>query len=239
MHIFSTLDAFFDTRKINPRTNTIGKEIAGNNLIFQIGISRLRSHFATSKREVKVKGLIPVERIENKIYLIRGQKVMLDFDLAKLYQVSTGRLNEQVKRNRNRFPSDFMFSLTRQEILSISQFAISSAVKFSKNCNAFTEQGIAMLSSVLKSDRAILVNVAIMWTFVKIRQMISSNKELSHRLDELERKIAQRLDKHDAEILLMFETIRKLMDPPAPKPKKIGFIVNSARREAQQNSRKK
>ena len=128
-----------------------------------------------------MKDLIPVERIENKIYVIRGQKVMLDRDLAELYGVTTRRLNEQVKRNIKRFPPDFMFSLTRQEIMNISQFVISSAagtnmsqiatssnVKHSKNVNAFTENGVAMLSSVLRSERAIEVNIQIMRAFTRL-----------------------------------------------------------------------
>lgn len=167
--------------------------------------------------------LIPIERIENKIYLIRGEKVMLDFDLAELYEVSTGRLNEQVKRNLDRFPGDFMFSLTRQEILRISQFAISSSIKFSKNVTAFTEQGVAMLSGILRSKRAVAVNIAIMRVFVKLRKMISTNKELAHMIKDLERRVGD----HDVQILALFKSINKLLElPPDPPKKRIGFIID-------------
>ena len=115
-----------------------------------------------------MKDLIPIERIENMIYLIRGQKVMLDYDLAELYDVPTKRINEQVKRNRKRFPEDFMFSLSKKEIIRMSQIATSSSgkrlekLKYHKNINAFTEQGVAMLSSVLNSEHAIEVNILVM-----------------------------------------------------------------------------
>ena len=163
--------------------------------------------------------LIPAERIESKIYLIRGQKVMLDRDLAELYGVKTFVLNQAVKRNRERFPEDFMFSLTRQEISSISQFVISSSIKFSKNVNAFTEQGVAMLSGVLRSRRAVQVNIAIMRAFVKLRRIISTHKELKEKLGQLEKKFT----KHDVEIKSIFDAIRQLM-MPQKQSKKIGFL---------------
>ena len=163
--------------------------------------------------------LVPIERIESKIYLIRGQKVMLDRDLAELYGVETFVLNQAVKRNIERFPEDFMFSLTRKEILNISQIVIS--LKFSKNVNAFTEQGIAMLSGILKSKRAILVNIAIMRAFVRLRHILATHKELARKLEELERKV----EGHDVEIRSIFEAIRQLMAPgPAGTGKKIGFL---------------
>ena len=139
----------------------------------------------------KGKSLIPVECIERSILLIRGHKVMLDSDLAELYGVTTKRLNEQVRRNLSRFPDDFMFRLTREEIMRISQFVISSVhpgvktLKFSKSVMAFTEHGVAMLSSVLNSPRAVQVNIQIMRTFAKLREIISQHKDLSRRLDEL------------------------------------------------------
>jgi hypothetical protein len=133
---------------------------------------------------LKQSALIPVERIEKAIYLIRGEKVMLDRDLAELYQVETRVLNQAVGRNHERFPPDFMFELTREEISGISQLVTSSTLKFSKRVSAFTEQGVAMLSTVLRSKRAIHVNIEIMRAFVKLRQMLSSNAELSRRLDE-------------------------------------------------------
>jgi len=167
-----------------------------------------------------MKALVPIEIIEGKILFIRGQKVMLDRDLAQLYGVETRVLNQAVRRNIDRFPEDFMFTLTREEIMRISQIVISSAhetLKFSKNVMAFTEQGVAMLSSVLNSIRAVQVNIAIMRVFVKLREMIASNKELSRRLDKLEKK-------YDAQFKVVFDAIRELMTPPEPKRKRIGFL---------------
>ena len=153
-----------------------------------------------------MKALVPIEIIEGKILFIRGQKVMLDRDLAQLYGVETRVLNQAVRRNIERFPADFMFTLTRDEIMRISQIVISSGhetIKFSKNVMAFTEQGVAMLSSVLNSKRAVQVNIAIMRVFVKLREMIASNKELSRRLDKLEKK-------YDAQFKVVFDAIREL-----------------------------
>jgi len=167
-----------------------------------------------------MKALVPIEIIEGKILFIRGQKVMLDRDLAQLYGVETRVLNQAVRRNIERFPADFMFTLTRDEIMRISQIVISSrheTIKFSKNVMAFTEQGVAMLSSVLNSKRAVQVNIAIMRVFVKLREMIASNKELSRRLDKLEKK-------YDAQFKVVFDAIRELMTPPEPKRKRIGFL---------------
>jgi hypothetical protein len=172
-----------------------------------------------------VKELIPVEIIERKIYLIRGHKVMLDRDLAELYEVETRVLNQAVRRNLERFPEDFMFALSREEIMKISQIVISSdqpekvSLKFSKNVLVFTEQGVAMLSGVLNSGRAIQVNIAIMRTFVKLREMLSSNKALAHKFTLLE----DRIEKHDGEIKAIFGAIRQLMSPPETKKTKIGF----------------
>ena len=142
-----------------------------------------------------MKELIPVEIIEKKIYLIRGHKVMLDRDLAELCGVETRVLNQAVRRNLDRFPEDFMFALTREEIMNISQIVISSRIKHAPNVFVFAEQGVAMLSGVLNSERAIQVNIAIMRTFVKLREMLSSNKELAHKLTLLE----NRIEKHDGE----------------------------------------
>jgi len=166
--------------------------------------------------------LIPVERIENRIYLIRGQKVMLDRDLAELYGVPTFVLNQAVKRNLERFPSDFMFSLTRQEIIRISQIVISSStLKFSKNVNVFTEQGIAMLSSVLHSSQAIQINIAIMRAFVKLRKFILGHKKLAQKFKGLEK----RLGKHDVEIQAILDAFRQLMTPEEKPKRRIGFEV--------------
>jgi hypothetical protein len=163
--------------------------------------------------------LVPRERIEQTILLIRGHNVMLDSDLAQLYGVTVGRLNEAVKRNEDRFPSDFMFQLTKAELENLkSQIAISSS-KWGGRRHApyvFTEQGVAMLSSVLRSKRAIEVNIAIMRTFVRLREMINSNKVLARRLTDLEKK-------YDGQFRVVFEAIRELMAEPATKSRRIGF----------------
>ncbi len=167
-----------------------------------------------------MKELIPVEIIEKKIYLIRGHKVLLDRDLAELYVVETKRLNEQVRRNLKRFPDDFMFQLTEEEAESLrSHFATlkSGRGKHRKYLPyAFTEQGVAMLSSVLNSDRAIEVNVQIMRTFVKLREMLSTHKDLARKLADMEKK-------YDAQFKVVFDAIRQLMKPNEPKKKPIGF----------------
>jgi len=170
-------------------------------------------------------GLIPQEIIENKIYLIRGQKVMLSMDLANLYGVPAMRLNEQVKRNIRRFPDDFMFQLNNEEYNNLkSQIAISSWGGARRaNPYAFTEQGVAMLSTVLNSERAIQVNIAIMRAFVRLKTVLSTNKELAYKLNELEAKI----EKHDEDICAIFEAIRQLMAPPPALPKRrIGFHID-------------
>jgi phage regulator Rha-like protein len=160
------------------------------------------------------------ERVERNILLIRGHRVMLDTDLAILYGVPTKRLNEQVRRNKKRFPSDFMFQLTPEEVERLrSQIATLKSGrgqhrKYSPY--AFTEQGVAMLSSVLHSERAIQVNIAIMRAFVQLREMIGSNKTLARRLNELEKK-------YDSQFRAVFEAIRSLMAEPEPKVKRIGF----------------
>jgi len=176
-----------------------------------------------------MKELIPQEVIENRIYLIRGQKVMLSTDLARLYRVPVKRLNEQVKRNIKRFPEDFMFQLTdsEHEILK-SQFATSrwGGVRRA-NPYAFTEQGVAMLSSVLNSERAVQVNIAIMRAFVRLREILLTNKDLAAKITALELKYKNhemKFSKYDEHIAAIFEAIRQLMAPPPEKPKpRIGF----------------
>jgi hypothetical protein len=168
--------------------------------------------------------LIPAERIEKAILLIRGQKVLLDRDLAELYEVPTKRLNEQVRRNLRRFPEDFMFQLSKEELENWrSQFVTSNPTAkmgLRRPPYAFTEQGVAMLSSVLNSDRAIEVNIAIMRAFVRLREIMSTHKDLARKLAELERK----LGKHDEKFAVVFEAIRQLMAPPvAPAKPRIGF----------------
>ncbi|PYI91931.1 MAG: DNA-binding protein [Verrucomicrobia bacterium] len=188
------------------------------------------------------KAIIPVPRIAPRILLLRGERVLLDFDLAALYDVETRILNQAVKRNARRFPSDFMFQLSDEEMEMISQFVISSAErprkKEASNSSqsvmsspkhrgkryrpyAFTEQGVAMLSSVLKSDRAVKVNIAIMRAFVKLRQTIESNRELARKFADLE----QRVGKHDEEIAAILDAIRQLMAPPEKPRREIGFHV--------------
>jgi hypothetical protein len=166
-----------------------------------------------------MKELILQEVVERRILVIRGQKVMLDRDLAGLYGVPVKRLNEQVKRNLKRFPGDFMFLLTRQEVMNLkSQIATSSWGGIRKLPYAFTEQGVAMLSSVLNSERAIQVNIAIMRAFVKLKQVLATHKELAEKLKELEGEVG----KHNKLIIEIFEIIKQLTPPPLPLPKPKG-----------------
>jgi len=167
--------------------------------------------------------VVPVDQIEQGILALRGQKVILDRHLAALYGVETRVLNQAVKRNRDRFPGDFMFELTREEIRSLSQIVISSPVmKYAPKAYAFTEQGVAMLSSVLRSPRAVQVNIAIMRAFVRLRETLSLHKELAHKLADLERRI----EDHDEGIHNLFEAIRQLTAPPPARPKRpIGFHI--------------
>jgi hypothetical protein len=151
--------------------------------------------------------VIPDEVVMSKIYLIRGQKVMLDNDLSELYGVETRRLNEQVKRNLDRFPSDFMFQLTNEEFENLkSQNATSSWGGRRKLPFAFTEHGVLMLSSVLNSKRAIKVNIQIMRIYTRIRQMLLANKEILQRLDKLEQKLTE----HDGQIMVIFEYLKQM-----------------------------
>lgn len=168
--------------------------------------------------------VVPVDPVAQKIYLVRGHKVMLDRDLAELYGVETRALNQAVRRNIERFPDDFMFSLTREEIMRISQTVISPGpdergdLKYSKSVMVFTEYGIAMLSSVLNSPRAIQVNIQIMRIFGKLREMISSSRELTKKLNALEKK-------YDTQFKMVFDAIRQLMKPEEKVRKPIGFQV--------------
>jgi hypothetical protein len=157
-------------------------------------------------------------QVERRIYLIRGQKVMLDFELAELYRVETRALKQAVRRNADRFPGDFMFKLNANEMGSlVSQNVIPSRGKFGgARPMAFTEQGVAMLSSVLRSPRAVQVNIAIMRTFVRLRQMLLSNAELARKLNALEKK-------YDAQFKIVFDAIRELMTPPEKPKRRIGF----------------
>ncbi|MDD2679942.1 MAG: ORF6N domain-containing protein [Candidatus Omnitrophica bacterium] len=173
-----------------------------------------------------MKELILEELIERKIFLLRGQKVMLSIHLAKLYGAQVKALIQAVKRNVERFPEDFMFQLTsgeayclRSQIVTLDNKG-SGRGKYSKFLPyAFTEQGVAMLSSVLRSKKAVQINIAIMRAFVKLRQILSHHKELAYKLGELERKIS----KHDEDIRNIFEAIRQLMTPPEKPKRRIGF----------------
>ena len=169
---------------------------------------------------MKTNTLVPIEAIEQKILLIRGQKVMLDRDLANLYGVETRALNQAVRRNIKRFPDDFMLSLSRDEIMNLSQIVISSNIKHAPNVFAFTEQGIAMLSGILNSERAIEVNIQIMRTFVRLREILKTNKEFAYKLAELERKVGS----HDEAIRSLVIAIKELLVQPEPKHRRIGFL---------------
>ena len=171
------------------------------------------------------KAIIPIGQIEQQILLIRGQRVMLDADLAGLYGTTTKRLNEQVKRNRGRFPEDFMFQLTKKEKAEVVAICDHLAkLKFSPVLpNAFTEHGVIMVASVLNTKRAIQVSVFVVRAFVKLREMLSTHKELAHKLAEVERK----LQNHDESIRSLVVAIQELMTPSESEPPKrrIGFLV--------------
>jgi len=165
---------------------------------------------------------IVVEVLAAKILLVRGRKVMLDKDLAELYGVKTNELNQVVQRNLERFPPDFMYQLTREEFMNLkSQIVTSSWGGVRKLPRVFTEQGVAMLSGLLNSRRAIHVNIAIMRAFVKLRELLLTHKELAEKLEELERKYQL----HESDIQVIFEAIKKLLEPP-PEPPKPRFDMN-------------
>jgi hypothetical protein len=161
-----------------------------------------------------------VFQAERRILKVRGQNIMLDYDLAALYEVQTRVLKQAVRRNRDRFPDDFMFELTQIEIEDlVSQSVIPGRGQMGGAVPmAFTEQGVAMLSGVLRSKRAVEVNIAIMRAFIHLREILLANADLAHKLDELERK-------YDAQFRVVFEAIRQLMEPPDPPRKEIGFHV--------------
>jgi hypothetical protein len=178
------------------------------------------------KRDIQNRGgelLVPAELIERRIYFLRGRKVLLDSDLAALYQVPTKALNQAVKRNLDRFPEDFMFQLNKDEFQHWRSQTVTSnpAAKMSlrKSPFAFTEQGVAMLSSVLKSKRAVQVNIVIMRAFVKLREVMATHKDLANKIEALERKYRA----HDEELQVVFKTIKKLLEPPPARRRPIGF----------------
>jgi len=180
----------------------------------QIAISSLKGE------NMVAESLVPVEGIERAILMLRGQKVMLDKDLAELYGVDVRTLNQAVKRNIGRFPNDFMFQLSNSECENLrSQIVISSLNGYGGRRYlpyAFTEQGVAMLSSVLRSPSAVQVNIEIMRAFVRLRQMLQSNAELARKLAALEKK-------YDTRFKIVFDAIRALMKPPSKPKKRIGF----------------
>jgi len=167
--------------------------------------------------------LVAPPHIEHTILLIRGQRVMLDRDLAAMYGVTTGNLNKAVRRNLSRFPADFMFQLTADEADSLRFHfgSLEKGVHFKYLPFVFTQEGVAMLSGVLRSSRAEQVNIAIMREFVRLRETLSLHKELAHKLSELERKI----ENHDENIRTLFEAIHQLMTPPEQPHREIGFHV--------------
>ena len=178
----------------------------------------------SKNKSIVVYPLISHELIERKIFLMRGKKVMLDHDLASLYQVETKALNQAVKRNSRRFPPDFMFQLSPSEKKEVvTNCDHLKILKFSPSLPyAFTELGIAMLSGVLNSSRAIQANVQIMRTFIRLRELLATNELLRQKMEELERKY----EKHDTQFKVIFEALREILETPKPKPKKsIGFHV--------------
>ena len=168
---------------------------------------------------------VPIQLIERRIYLIRGQKVMMDRDLAELYQVKPIALRQQVKRNLDRFPDDFMFQLNKKEAdVLVSQSVIPSKKSLGGYLPyVFTQEGVAMLSSVLRSERAIQVNVAIMRAFVRLRQMLESNEELNRKFAAVIRKLGD----HDKYFKVVFDELTKLSGPPSPPHRQIGFASKS------------
>ncbi len=166
-----------------------------------------------------MRAIVPVESIERKILLIRGQKVMLDSDLADIYNVPTKVLNQAVKRNIDRFPNDFMFQLTKEEkdeVVTVCDHL--RKLKFSPSLpNAFTEHGAIMVATILNSPIAVKTSIQVVRAFVRLREMIASHKGLAKRLDDLEKK-------YDAQFKVVFDAIRQLMTPPEPKRKRIGFL---------------
>jgi len=167
--------------------------------------------------------IVRADRIQNAIFLLRAQKVMLSTDLAELYGVSEKVLNQAVKRNAKRFPDDFMFRLTREEVTHLRSQIVTSSYGGRRYLPfAFTEQGVAMLSSVLHGSRAVKVNIEIMRAFVKLRQLLATHVDLARKLEDLEKK-------YDSQFRVVFEAIRQLMTEPEPPRKQVGFHVKERR----------
>ncbi len=173
--------------------------------------------------------IVPVESIARSLLVVRGHKVLLDQDLAALYGVATKVLLQAVKRNRRRFPQDFLIQLTEREWTALrSQIVTSKPGRGGRRFApyVFSEQGVAMLSSVLGSERAIAVNIEIMRAFVKLREVLSSNKELARRFDELQARLERKLTVHDEAIAAVLAAIRQLMNPTGPRRRPIGFTAD-------------
>ena len=168
---------------------------------------------------------VPVELIERRIYIIRGQKVMLDSDLAEIYQVLTKVLNQAARRNIERFPEDFMFQLSKEEIANLRSQIVTSSSGYGGQRYlpyAFTEHGVAMLSSVLKSKRAVQMNIVIIRAFVKLREMLGTHKDLAHKMEQVETRLRQ----HGSAIAVLVDEIKKLKQPsPTPPKRRIGFTA--------------
>ncbi len=181
--------------------------------------------------KTKSSSLIPIERITSKIFLLRGEKVLIDHDLAELYGVETKKLKQAVKRNSERFPSDFMFQLTTDEFKNLRSQIVTSSLPGQRAGwggrrylpLAFTEQGVAMLSSVLNSERAVHVNIAIMRAFVQMRKFLQSSDALAKKLNELEKETQKKFAKQQEEIKLIFDAIKELMIEKEKPKRKIGF----------------
>jgi hypothetical protein len=179
--------------------------------------------------QAKRSALVPVHDITRAILVLRGQRVLLDAELASLYGVTTKRLNEQVRRNLDRFPADFMFQLTAAEATALrSQFATSNTGRGGRRYlpYAFTEHGAIQAANVLNSPRAVEMGIYVVRAFVQLRELLSSNKDLARRLDQLEARIEKKLATHDDAIAAMLSAIRQLMNPPPPKRRPIGFTAD-------------
>jgi len=192
------------------------KKVENKILLYNIiSICNKKIMVAQKNNTSKVTDLILQDKIEKKIFIIRDKKVMIDKDLAELYRVETGALNRQVKRNIERFPADFMFQLTKKEFKNLKcHFGTSSWGGTRKLPYAFTENGVAMLSSVLRSQKAIYVNIQIMRTFTKIREIVSSHKELKREIESYT---------HEKQIKNILGIIKRMLEPPTKSEKKIGF----------------
>jgi hypothetical protein len=167
---------------------------------------------------------VPVERITQSILILRGHKVLLDVDLAALYEVPTKRLNEQVKRNLERFPTDFMFRLNREEVDALNRSQTATGSQKHRDPRfppyAFTEHGAIMAATVINSPRAVEMSIYVVRAFVHLRELLASNKELAQQFEKLERKVSS----HDEAIVAILKTIRQLMNPPEPNKRSIGFV---------------